>query len=297
MAKITVKLYGASVVQPPRKEDIVADLFCKCLFISDWEELAFAYNGENGDLDNKKDYSDFLLSKVSASDTIEFELYRYGLKVADLNDDTYGTFYDGFTAQPNYSGFVVDWTKVFNAFTGGQYQVQAKTNILGVEDTFRSRLFRVNLYDELSAKKTVKIESWQTGNVVSSIFDYTDLLPDGWYSSIRLQGEFGKASPELVEDKFLDSSYRQTQRREETKFTYTLSGWGIPENIYKTIAENQALANTMQITSYDVWAEQKYLRKPVAVSSFANNNYRGTGRVDFDIELTDRVQNTFKRNY
>lgn len=294
MAGLAIKLKGVLPITPPKPSDVIAETFCKCDFICDWEELVFA--SDEDDM-FKKDYSDFLLTTVAPTDTVIFKLYRYGTEIATLDDDTYGVYYDGFTVQPKYRGFVVDWTKVYNVFGGGRYQVKIDSSILGVDSTFESRYFRLYAWDEEIANQTVKIETYQTGNIIGSDLDYTGLLAGGWYSAIRLQGTFGEATPELIEDKYLDTSYRQVQNREEVRFTYKLSCRNVPENIYKRLSGDQMISNTMLVTSYNLMAEQSYRQFPVAVTSFSDNSYKNNGRVDFSIEMTDRQQNIIKRNF
>lgn len=295
MTAITLLLANTTPVNPVGDGAAIdAGDFCACDFRCDFEELVFADNNGVG-LTN--DFTDFLFRKISASDTIEIQLYRYGNKVADIVDDTYGTFYSGFTEQPLYVGWLADWTKIFNAFSGGLYQVKVNTSILGTDSTFESRLFRLNIYDGRSANGTVKIESYQTGNIESSEFDFTNLIEGGWYSSIRLKGSFGEMEPSLERDIYLDDSYREVQNRDVLTRAYNLRCNIIPETIYNRLATNEMLANEVYVTSFDLLQEQTYEQLPVVPESFAENNYGAFGRLNFVVQFSDRQKNINKRNF
>ncbi|MBV6646366.1 MAG: sigma-54-dependent Fis family transcriptional regulator [Cyclobacteriaceae bacterium] len=181
MSGVVIK-FDAAPIRPPLGTVAFADvLFCPCDFRCDFEEKVFADDDNDG---IKNDFSDFLFKKTTASDTILIELIKNDIVVVQISDDTYGLYYDGFAAQPLYVGWQADWTAVFQTFSGGRYQVRVTTTILGEESVFLSRYFRLNTFDILSADKTVKIESFQSGNLENSEFDFTDLIDGGWRSSI-----------------------------------------------------------------------------------------------------------------
>ena len=296
MAGLAIKLYGSPPVTVPIKSEIAAETFCPCDFRCDFEELAFA--DPAGDDPYKSDLTDFLFRRVSATDTVDIQLFRNGAKVADITDDSYGEFFDGFpngnAAQQLYVGWIADWTAIFSAFSGGRYQVKAVTNILGVEETFESRFFRVNLYNEKSANRTNRIESVQNGNIISSEFDYTDL---NWVSYIRLGGTFGEMTPSLESDVFLDSNYNRLQNRDEVIREYSLNCEMVPERIYTRMATKDVMGNEIYITAYNLLQDETYDRFPVVTESFEQPVYTPYGRVNFVIRFKDRTQNVIKRNF
>lgn len=297
MTRVTVKLDNTAPIKPPTTPaQVVEGDFCACDFRCQFNELVFADNSPDA-TGITNDYTDFLFRKVSPSDTITYKLYRYGVEVAEIVDDTYGTFYDGFTTQPLYIGWLADWTLIFNAFGGGQYQVKVTTNILSVETTFESRYFRLYLWDAELANRTVKIESYQNGNIESSEFDYTDLIDGGWYSSIRLRGIFGQMNATIERDIYQDSSYRTIQNRDNVIREYTLQCEIIPETIYDRIATSDMLGNEIYITSYDLLQEQKYQKFPVVPESYNDAIYNNNGGLNFSITMGDRQKNIIKRNF
>ena len=294
MPGVVIQIDAAPVRPTPTAQQPITADFVACDFRCEFEELVFADDNGTG-LTN--DITDFLIRKISASDTVLIELLKEGIVVATIADSTYGTFYNGFDNQPLYIGWLADWTLIFNAFSGGRYQVRVTTTILGQENVFTSRIFRLNLYDDRSANRTVKIESFQNGNIESSEFDFTELLPGGWPSSIRLRGTFGQMKPTLERDIYQDPSYRAIQNRDSVRRDYTLRCEIIPETIYGRIATKDILANQVLISSFDLLQDETYEQYPVVPESFEEAEYGSLGRLNFSIIFSDRQKNIIKRNF
>lgn len=286
--------FDAAPIRPPvgviTPENVI---FCPCDFRCDFEEKVFA-SAENDGIQN--DFSDFLVQKITASDTVVIQIVKDNVILATISDDTYGTFYNGFDNQPLYVGWIADWTAIFNAFSGGRYQIRITTNILGEESVFNSRYFRLNTFDILTANNTVKIEAFQNGNIENSEFDFTGLLPGGWPMYIRLFGQFGRMQPTLERDIYQDTSYREVQNRDTVVREYQLSASLVPESIQNRIATEFVLGNEILITSYDVLQELKYEKFPVVPESFNETRYDDLGNTYFDITFSDRQKNIIKTN-
>ena len=295
MTAVALILDNTTPIQPVT-EILVADTgdFCACDFRCDFVEQVFANSVGDG---ISNDFSDFLFRKVAATDTITIKLFRYKQPVSTITDDTLGTFFNGFTAQPLYVGWLADWTLIFNAFSGGEYQVKVTSVILGQTQEFVSRKFRLAFFDPELADRTVKIESIQDGNIVSSEFDFTDLLPDGWLSSIRLRGVFGEMAPTIEQDIFLDSSHRVTQNRDEIIREYSLRCEVVPETIFTRIASQDMIGNQVLISAFNVFNDVIYQKFPVTPDSFEEQEYRENGFLNFNIKFKDRQQNVIKRNF
>ncbi len=286
--------FDAQPIRPPSGVVPVENvLFCPCDFRCDFEELVFASSEGDG---IQNDFTDFLVKKITASDTILIQLIKNNVVIATINNDDYGTFYDGFTNQPLYVGWLADWTKIFDTFSGGLYNVRITTTILGEETIFTSRNFRLNTFDILSADKTVKIETRQNGRFENGEFDFTDLVDGGWLTSIRLNGQFGKMKPNLEADIYQDPSYRVIQNRDQVRRDYALTANIVPESIFERIATQDSLANEIFVTAYDVLQELKYEKYPVKVDSFSDPRYDDLGRTFFEITCSDRQPNIIKSN-
>lgn len=293
MSGVVVK-FDAEPVRPPVGVVTPSEVvFCPCDFRCDFEEKVFASAEADG---IQNDITDFLFKKVVAADTVSIQLVKNDIILATISDDTYGTFYDGFTPQPFYVGWQADWTKIFDAFSGGRYQVRVTTTILGETSVFLSRYFRLNAFDVLEANKTVKIEALQNGKFENGEFDFTELIPGGWPTSIRLAGSFGSMQPSLDRDIYQDSSYREIQNRDFVTREYKLKANMVPESIQNRIAIQDVLGNQLFVTSYDVLQEKKYERFAAVPESFSDTKYDGLGKTYFEITFSDRQKNIIKTN-
>lgn len=293
MPGVVIK-FDASPIRPPLGVTAPTSVvFCPCDFRCDFEEKVFA-DGDNDGI--KNDFSDFLFKKITAGDTILIELLKGDIVLAQINDNSLGEYYNGFDNQPLYVGWQADWTKIFAAHSGGRYQVRVTTTILGDESEFLSRYFRLNTFDILTADKTVKIESFQSGNLQNSEFDFTGLVPGGWLSSIRLPGSFGKMQPTIERDIYQDTSYREVQNRDVVNREYKLAANLVPESLYDRLTIKDLLGNQILITSYDVLQELKYEKFPVVPDSFGEARYDALGNTHFEVTFSDRQKNIIKTN-
>lgn len=296
MAGIVIKIDNTSPISPVVPSEIMTETLCLCDFVCKYTEKAFASPSDD-DL-YKKDFSDFLFRKISPSDTIELELLRYGSKVDDLNDDDLGVYYPSFSAQPLYVGYVIDWTKVFNLYSGGTYVIRAKMNILGVEQVIDSRQFHLSIFDEGEALRTVKIRSIQNGNIESSEFDYTNLIEGGWVSYRRIRGLFGNVRPTLERDQYLDAARNITQIQDQITNEYTLTLERLSEKEIFNFFNQNLLANEIFITDYNkIEISKDYIDFPVVPENPDDFNYSPNGRGDISITFRDRRQNVLKRNF
>lgn len=296
MSGLAIKTLGSSIIFAP--ENPVASDFCPCDFWCEWEEKVFADPAASG-YAWRSDMSDFLFKKVTSADTLTITLEKGGILVATITDSTYGTYYSSFAAQPLYVGWVADWTLIFNAFSGGQYQVKVEGTLAGSSFSWESRKFRLCKWHEEAAHKTVKIESYQSGVIMSSEFDFTGLISGGWYSSIRINGQFGNKAPSLEVDEYLDTSYKSVQNRTKVNYQYSLFTHHIPASILHEFSGKDLIGNEVFITDYSLMSSLKYQRIPVVTDSFeeVTHNDLYNGRDKYSILFTERTPNTIKRNY
>lgn len=292
MPGVVVK-FDAAPIRPPKVGTVESTIFCPCDFRCNFEEKVFADVSGDG---IKNDITDFLFKKIAAADTILIQLVKDGVIMATIIDDTYGAYYNGFAVQPLYVGWQADWTKIYNVFSGGKYQVYVTTTILGQETLIKSRYFRLNAFDELEAESTAKIETLQYGKLAHGEFDFRNLIEGGWPTSIRLPGRFGYMQPTLERDVYQDSSYREVQNRDTIKREYKLMANMVPESIQDRLAIQDVLGNEIFVTTYGVLQEKKYERLPVVAESFSDVRYDGLGNTYFEITFSDRQKNIIKTN-
>lgn len=289
---MAVILYGT--VLPPIPSDIANEV-CPCDFggCKENEEVFYEVGGEWW----KNDKSAFLFQKLVSADTISFELIRNGAKVADLVDDSYGTYYATFVSQPLYKGFVIDWEKVGGIFAGGTFVFRAVKNILGVASTEDSREFRLYPYAEDLIDETVRIETYNTGNIIGTALDYTDLLPEGWYQSFRIPGKFGYKTPTLETDQYLDSDYKSKQIQDRIGIEYELRSKLVPSMIADQIAFDNILANTILLTDYNLQSEVIRRLEVVASSVEDYAHFERNSKLRFSIKFRPVQSTRIKRNF
>lgn len=291
MAGLAVQVLGAQAVPVPTPADVQD--FCPCDFVCDFFEYAFA--GTGSDTLYKKDRSSFLFRKVSSSDTITLHLTKGGIRVAQIANNLYGTYYPTFAAQPRYVGFIADWTSIHTAFGRGLYKIEADLTILGNNFTLTSRGFKVMMFNEKIAHETVKLEFYQTGNVLSSEFQFKDLVAGGWYTSYRLAGKFGGMTAQFNEDKYYNASNALIQNRETIVKNYRANVQRIPFGLVEQ-QTTDLLANTILASSYDLFSDVKYNRLPVALVNINDPTYHPNGRATYEIEFKEQKENNIKRN-
>lgn len=270
--------------------------------VCDCTETELSFTDEIGTDGIKNDKSSFLFRKYGAADTVTFELWKAGSKVADVTGDTYGTFYDfgslgdPLTPQSNYKGMLIDWFKVWGVHGYGVYTFVVQQSLLGTASTVTSRNFRLLPYSDFAANGTVKIESYQSGNIISNAFDYTDLIVGGWYSSYRISGIFGFKTPVLESDSYLTSDYVKSQIQDKIKTEYTLRSKLLSPETVDNIVFDAMLANDILVTDYNL--NNRTLNKvSVYPTGFEPTHLPQNNNEVYQIVFEAKTQNHIKRNF
>ena len=261
--------------------------FCTCGLDCEYIEKAFA-----GSDVYKNDTSSFLYRKVRSADTVAIELHKKGNKVTDIVDNSLGRYYEGFSPQPLYVGFVVDWGKVFNTYGGGIYQIVANKVIVGTAITEASRKFYVNSYDDESANNTVRFDIVQNGNILADEFDYTDLLPTGWRSQFRIPARIEK-DIEFIEDSYLTSDRTQANVQPSSNPSFVMLTHLIPAIIADAISENGVLADSIKLTNYDLLNPRQYTDLEVAPISMERVETANKREI-YQVTFSRKKQNILK---
>jgi len=280
------------VIKPPQ---VISD-FCYCRFECPYTINVFAT--AVGSDEYKNDKIQLKRRKLAAGDTVKFELWTDTEKKADLNDNTFGTFYNGFDAQPLYVFFDLQWKKVQNAFGNGIYKIKTITKILGETTTEESPKFSLQEFSDILADGTVKFETWQTGNIISSDFDYTNLIVGGWKETHRINGQFGWRKTKRNEEKYLNSQYEIVQNKAEIVFEYEFQSELVTSDIANYFYKELNLANKILITDYNLRNAEKYTKFAVNVNDISDAKYFTNNRkTAFKMTFSDRKENNIKRNF
>ena len=290
-----IKLLGTSLPEiiTPEVNDICICDFIQCQYI----EKVFASQTPNNEW-YKNDMNEFLFKRFVASDTVGIELWKSGVKVADLNTNAYGTFFNGFASgtpeQQLYVGYLLEWELVQAAFGNGIYEVKAFLNIVGNASTYVSRQFKLQTYNDRAANKTVRIETTQNGNILGSDFDFTNL---NWYQSLRLPGTFGNPNPILEIDNYINSNHEDRQIAAKNSREWQLTTDFINYEVATKLLYNKLLANKILITDYLIKAESIFRRIDVMVSEIEKPEIKGTPDRVYNAKFTDKLDKYKKRNF
>lgn len=244
----------------------------------------------------KNDKSSFLFRLFTASDAIVFKLFKNGVEVATISDDTYGELFEpgDLAAQPLYAGLLICWENVFNIHSYGQFELVVELNRFGVDETITSRTFCLYPYSDEMADGTVRIESIQNGCIESSVFDYTDLE---WYQSIRIPGKFFDKQPELIIDNYFNDTRTKVQTQDSITNEYRLETKLIPSEIANVLIYDYLLANTITVTDSNLFNFEIYRNLNVRPTSIDEAKYFEANRLGkFQFIFSDRKDNILKRN-
>ncbi len=285
---------------PALPEIIVTEVnnICICDFIQcQYIEKVFASQAPDNEW-YKNDKNEFLFKRFVSADTIDIELYKDGDKIEDLNNNSFGTFFNGFssgtTEQQLYVGYLLDWELVQATHGNGFFQVKAQMTIIGTSSTYESRMFNLLIYGDREANKTVRIESYQNGNIFGSSFDFTGL---NWYQSLRVPGTFGNPSPVVELDNYINSNHESRQITAKNSREWELVTGLINYEVGTILLYNKFLGNKILITDYLIKAESIFRRIDVMLLEINKPEIKGTPDRAYNIKFTDRKDTFRKRNF
>jgi len=290
---ISIKILGSAPLASVKEIESLDFCFCGIDCFDSYVEKAFTADASAEDW--QKDKASVLFRKVIDTDTIAISIYKSGAKVADVIDSTYGTYYATFETQALYAGFIADWSLIRSAFGTGYYTIRAERTILGQSKPFTSRNYFVLPYSDRQANETVRFETYTQGNILSSEFDYQDLIAGGWYQSIRISGRFGNVTPTLIEDRILSADRRVVSVQDSIENEYTLFTRYLPESAKKQLT-NQQLNTSALITDYNLLNDEVIRQLPVVLSSFEEVKHQQRGTA-YTLKFKDRFNNTILRTY
>jgi hypothetical protein len=289
---LAVMLDTAPVIVPPVPiENTVC--VCKCEYIEQvFSEVGAIVTGW------KNDKTSMLFKKAIAADTITIKLYK-GTTSYTITDNTYGTYYaaGSLPGQPTYVGFVADWNKIYNALGAGSYYFEVTTVIIGVTTVKQSIYYNLQPYSDLAADRTVRIETWNTGSILNSVFDYAGILTGGWYQSVRLRGKLMPKNPKLVTDNYFDQDYNLQQIQDKITDEYTLVTYPVPAEISNVLIYDNLLANTVKISDYNIYNEDVIRELSLYVTDIQKKSYNLSRHVSFEIKFSPKKDNCIKNNF
>lgn len=290
------KVVGASL--PPVVEPVIPE-FCICDFISCiYVEKVFCDPINPNDF-WKNDQNEFLFKRLVSADSVDIELFKDGVKIEDLNNNNFGTFFNGFASgsseQQLYVGYLLDWNLVHATHGTGLYEVHAQLNIIGVATEFISRQFNLCIFNDILAHQTVRIETIQNGNIIGSQFDFTDL---NWQGSVRIPAVFGNPTPVFESDRYVTSTGRiKRQIQEQMSREWFMKTKKLAWEVVDVLIYNKLMANEILITDYNIYAESVWRRQNVILKEPEKIETTGNPDKMYNFTFEDNTDIFKKRNY
>ena len=214
-----------------------------------------AYPTDSNDTD-KNDYSQALFRLSTTSDTIKQELWRNGVKVADINDDTYGRYWDigditYYAGQELQAGCEISWLLVYNAFGVGNYQIKTEiTPLVGDVISVNSVMYKLFVFDGARMNGSIRIESLMNGTTERNGIIYKGLnIKD----VTRLPGIIteGQEEWEQVTDIY-ENERNEVVRRSGKIDTFDLTTLPIPKCMSVRLTDYHAFADDLYISDYNI---------------------------------------------
>jgi hypothetical protein len=273
-------------VYVPENEPI-SDL-CFCDSVNYYEELVYT-----------SDIRSFIRSRSFISDSIDFFLVK-GEVEYELDDDTYGTFYDfgSLTSHSNYKGYLLDFDKIYDELGYGEYYFLSRYTVLGVEKEFKSHAFNLVLKNENVDKDYILIETTQNG-IISGGFDYSKL---NWYQAIRLRADFDNSIGYTLntDNTTLSETYNRKvyQGTNSIEKDFSLNIYEIPKQLSDFFLEDGILSDEIFISYTNKDAFLNFSKESVYFSEILGvetNNYNKfvTIKVKFKPERESLVKRRF----
>ena len=246
----------------------------------------------------KNDKTSLLFKKVISTDSIVIKLFKNGIEEAVISDDIYGVYYSSFTNQPLYVGFVACWNKIYNTLGVGQYQFKIEKNILGQVENLESILYQLYVYSDEKAEGTVRIESYNTGTILRSDFDYFELIPGGWYQSYRIKGKLHPKNPKFSTDNYLDADNVRLQIQDKIIDEWILKTELLPAEVSNQIIYDNLLGNKRIISDYNYYNEEIIREKELYFIEIIDKKvFEGQKNCIFELKFTDKIENIIKNNF
>lgn len=257
----------------------------------DYTEAVFA---EVGGDDFKNDKRNFLVSLVLASDTVTFFLFKDGVELATIVDDTFGIFspIGTFPTQPLKATFFADFEKIFDLEGAGCYEIKADRIIITAGSTLSSIPYRLMPYSAIGARNTIKIQSFQNGQIEGGI-DYTGI---NFEQQVRVLADLTVETPDENIENYRDTLQSVEQIQDSVTDKYKFRTRGIPTVISNQIIKDMLLGNSVRFTNYDVFVDVPLIDVPVFKSEiveFTKPLGQSLGFLEVILENRGRIR---KRN-
>jgi len=261
--------------------------FCYCLY-----ECPSFYPVWGGGSTWQNDTTTFLFKRQIDVDTHSITLWKNGIQVATISDNSYGVYNISYTDDTLQYSYIADWDLIYTAFGSGSYQIKNAYTSIGEAREFESRDFDLYLFDDVSANGWVKFNWTQTGIISSSDFTFTE----GVDFSFKMQGNFIKEKPETIKDSYQTSAFQSKQFRTEQKNKYSFNSKFTKSTDFRMVNENLALADYVSITDFNLYGTNIRDRDFDFIEISDINDFMVNRNMVMTLQFGDYEQNIIKTN-
>lgn len=230
-----------------------------------------------------------IVAKIIDSDNTEY--------IVSSND--YGFLYAVGTQKANVWVWEMDALKIATEIGFDKYTIEIEIENTSSEVivSLESFCFKIMPFTCEGANGTIRLDIWQSGYIENG-FDYTDMLFGGILQQIRLYGSF-KLKGHTVENDNVQLSNKNLQQV-QTKIidNYVLQLTGLNSTKTTKVIKDFMLGNDIIISDYNVRNIDLFRNKVVILDSIdepIRSEINGT--YIYNINLTEKRQNTIKRNF
>jgi hypothetical protein len=212
------------------------------------------------DFNNDKSSVIWFYDNAFSDSLLELEKYVNGVwtKQADLNNNTYGTYYAFGFFENNQNekavGFLIDWALVLSGLGIGKYRVKTvETNIFGTTNKY-SLEWSLKAYNLNIVDKTTRISWWMNGITGDSSNDKRtrDFGALNWFNEIRLNNSLFWSKTSEYEKEYVQ--YQNGQKvwlKDERTRSYKFELNAAPNYIHELLSGETFQADTIMITDYN----------------------------------------------
>ncbi|HDZ04895.1 hypothetical protein LCGC14_0370610 [marine sediment metagenome] len=288
----------------------IPEKLCDCDIGCCYEELALVATNDSQNCETS-DTSSVLYQLQLTGDTVVIQLLKQDdsgtivineqnyVVQATITDNTLGTFFAKGTisGHPLKAGFLADWELIEAAEGTGKYVIRGNLTIAGqtfIKDSQVYRLMNWNVDDNPQlAHQTVKIETSQSGQITGG-FDYSGM---DWVQSVRVRGRLWNKQRILEQEQGETADRRLFQIQDKIGFQYTLELEYIPSVISNLILDDNLIANTVLITDFNIFANERYREKELKLADYNEGIFFKENKDGkFQITMNDVSQVPLKRN-
>ena len=281
-----------TVVKP--KSNVTNDIcICKCVEKS----LVFAETTITADYKNDK--TSLLFRKLASTDTVSIHLKNDLLNLdVTITDDTLGTYYSSFTSQPLQIGFICDWQKVLTTHGIGVYYFEISKIILGESEVITSVNYSLQEYSDELANGTVRIDSYQDGNIKNTNVIFKGLIPGGWFNSVRIQGRLMNKTPNFTQDNYYNQVDKLVQIRDTVQNEWLIETGLLRIEVADLLLENMFLANKIVVSDFNVYSEAQIKEIELAFNGLQEKkSFERNINSLYKFKMKQRFDNIIKYNY